>query len=205
MGKSLRLVLALVFCSALAIAQTDIACTPTTPVPQQSRTKLKHRMPPAPGVIATIIVREMLLWAAPAGVASSPAIRASNTPIDPKETQIFTVAGDLWRTVIEGNDCDIHLELTEPGAGPTADRIIAEVPQGSAFVPIRTAILKQLADQGISFPAPLLKNPIPIHVTGYAFYDAFHFTRSDPKRSNGHGTAFVGTMWELHPVWSVTF
>jgi hypothetical protein len=48
-------------------------------------------------------------------------------PIDPKENQVFTVEGDLWRVVVEANDCDFHLELSAPGAGIAADRVIVEV------------------------------------------------------------------------------
>src|SRR5439155_11475533 len=111
-----------------------------------------------------------------------------------RESQIFTVEGDLWRIVTEDNDCDFHLELSAPGAGPTADRVIVEVPQD--FTAARTSVLKQLAAHNLNFPASIMKQPIRLTVTGFAFYDAFHFSRSDLQRGHEHGTAFVGTLWE---------
>ena len=60
------------------------------------------------------------------------AVRKSNTPIDPKESQAFTLKGDLWRILTEANDCDFHLEPS--AAGPTADRVIVEIPQDSSFM-----------------------------------------------------------------------
>ena len=83
--------------------------------------------------------------------------------------------------------------------------MIVEIPQDSTFTATRRAILKKLADLGVHFPAPVMKKPIHIRVTGFAFYDAFHFSNADPQRGHDHGTAFVGTLWELHPVLSVEF
>src|ERR1039458_3162351 len=109
------LAFALIFWSAAAAAQSNSPCAATTPVQQQSRTKLKHRVPPSSPAATTVTVQEILQWTAPKGVAASPAVRRSNTAIDPKEAQIFTLEGDLWRIVTEANDCDFHLELAAPG------------------------------------------------------------------------------------------
>jgi hypothetical protein len=92
-------------------------------------------------------------------------VRKSNTPIDPKETQAFTLDGDLRRILTEANDCDFHLEISAPGAGPAADRVIVELPPDSTFTTTRTAILKKLTDAGVHFPAPVMKTPIQIRVT----------------------------------------
>ena len=200
------LVLVSVLCASIsaAIAQSDVACTPTTPIAQQSRTKLKHRSIPAGPAPQATTIGNILKWKAPARI-SSPAVRASNSPIDPQENQIFSVSGDLQRVIMEDNDCDFHLEMSAPGAGPMADRIIVEVPQDAPYKPVRQAILQKLAQSGISFPAPVMVKTIPIQVTGFGFYDAFHFATADPQRGHDHGSAFVGTLWELHPIWNVSF
>jgi hypothetical protein len=97
------------------------------------------------------------------------------------------------------------VELSAPGAGPSADRVIVEVPQDRSFETARDGLIKRLAANGARIGGPLLKRPIRARVTGFAFYDAFHFSNSDPKRGHDHGTAFVGTLWEIHPAWVVTF
>jgi hypothetical protein len=83
--------------------------------------------------------------------------------------------------------------------------VIVERPEDSTFNATRVSILKKLADAGVHFPAPVMKTPIPIRVIGFAFYDSFHSSNSDPQRGHDHGAAFVGTLWELHPVLSVEF
>jgi hypothetical protein len=150
-------------------------------------------------------VQEILQWKAPKGVAASPATRRSNTAVDPKEAQTFILEGDLWRIATEANDCDFHLELAAPGAGPTADRVVVEVPQDEPYSAIRQAILSHLMAKGAKFGGPVLKKPIRIRVTGYAFYDGSHFSNSDPQRGHDHGTAFVGSLWELHPIGNAEF
>jgi hypothetical protein len=191
--------------SCAAAGQTANTCVPTTPVAQQPRTKLKHRAPPAQSTPPTVTVQQMLQWKAPANAATSAAVRKSNLPIDPKEGQAFVLEGDLWRIEVEANDCDFHLEMTTPGSGPAADRVIVEIPQDKPFAAIRQAILNWLAAVGVEMGGPVLRHPIRVHVTGFAFYDASHFSNSDPQRGHDHGTALVGTLWELHPVWSVSF
>jgi hypothetical protein len=39
-----------------------------------------------------------------------------------------------------------------------------------------------------------------VTVTGYAFYDASHWSKNDQQRGVNHGTKYVATIWELHPV-----
>src|SRR5260370_21732971 len=183
--RSLPLVLAIFSCGAVGLAQSDIACTATTPIEKQSRTELKHRNPATDSSGTPTTVKEMLTWKAPADVSSS-AVLDSNSPIDPRETQVFVVTGDLRRIIVEDNDCDFHLELTSPGAPATADRVIVEIPQGPAFESTRQAILAKLSQEGVKFPARVMKKPIRVQVTGFAFYDAFHFSASDPQRGHDH-------------------
>jgi len=142
-------------------------------ITKQSRSKMKHRLEPAHSSPNRVQVAQILQWKTPAGVPSSVAVRKSAVPIDPRESQVFTVEGDLWRIVAEGNDCDFHLELSAPGAGPSADRVIVEVPQ--EFGSTRASILQKLAANNLKFPAPIMKKSIRLTVTGLAFFDAFHF------------------------------
>jgi hypothetical protein len=131
-------------------------------------------------------------------------LRESNDFLSPIEKRIYTVEGDLWRVKMEGNDCDYHLELSAHGAGHTADRIIAEIPAGSAYAATRKQLLSMLPGDYIFQPdtANDLTQPIPISVTGYAFCDGHHYS-SKTIRGSGYGTRYTATRWEVHPVWKV--
>lgn len=186
------------------LCSADITCTPSTEVSRQSRTDMKHRAPALQSAAANqTSVFDMLNWPNPTRISKS-----ANTPIDPRENQIFTLKADLWHVKIEGNDCDFHLELSAPGDSSTADRVIVEIPQGPKFTQIRNALIDALLASGagdLRHRKSLdLSRSMPIQVTGFAFFDAFHFSRSNPKRGHGHGTAAVGTIWELHPVWQLS-
>ena len=62
-----------------------------------------------------------------------------------------------------------------------------------------------VADEHTHLIALIMKTPNHIYATGFAFYDALHFSNTGRKGANDHGTATIGTLWELHPVWSVGF
>jgi len=169
----------------------------------------------------------MLAWGFPASIDSD-ATRNSQKAIDDKEAQVFTLTGNLWRIGLEGNDCDIHMELSDVSGGKASERVIAEIPPeneqartqlldllGAAD---RQKILNEQPDEKGSYRFINLAHPVGIRVTGYGFYDAAHYSRSwkasqggrchfTPeevhKRGNSHGTCAVATLWELHPVWSV--
>jgi hypothetical protein len=185
-----------------SLANADVPCTPSTPVESQIRTSLKHRTTGFQNVaLRTTSVEDMLSWPNPAQISRA------DTPIDPLENEEFTLSGDLWRVAIEGNDCDFHLEIAPSGAGSNADRVIVEIPQGQPFTELRNRLQKALADaheNAISASSSALKHSIPVTVSGLAFFDAFHFSKKDPKRGHGHGTKFVGTIWELHPVFALS-
>lgn len=194
---------------ALLVAGTlraDIQCHPTTPVNRQARTSMKHRTAPALTVSAKqTSVAGMLAWPAPAHAADA-AVRSSQSPIDPRENDVFTLTGDLWRVKVEDNDCDFHMELSAPGTGKTAPRVIVEVPQSSANAGLRNAIIAAVKAAGMgdlsTTPNLNFAQPLPISVTGLAFWDGTHWSSSDPQKGKGHGTPVVGTLWELHPVTS---
>lgn len=136
--------------------------------------------------------------------------------------------GALWRVKLEGNDGDLHRELSAGGKGRSAERIIAEIPQeyvlsrrkllGIVGARDRERTRDGLPDSRSNYRAMNLHTPVDVRLTGFAFYDADHYIanwrhakpgrcRFTPeqvqKRGRAHGTCAVGTLWELHPVWEV--
>lgn len=186
----------------------DIACSPTTALAKQHRTHLKHRDPADSSAQAqTVKVSQVLLWAAPQDITNAKT-RKRDEPIAPRESEAFTVEGDLWRVIVEDNDCDFHLELAGPGKPKTAARVIVELPQGDAFTVMREKLLQELTANGYSVAVGksiALDEPLLLTVTGYAFYDSAHYSKKNPQKGHSHGTQYVGTLWELHPIWKVTF
>ena len=125
-----------------------------------------------------------------------------------QDGKIYEITGDLWRVKPESNNCDFHLEISAPGQLKTANRIIVELPQGPLFLAARQKLIDELIANGYD-PAvdkPLdLDEPLRIKVIGLPFYDSAHYSKKNPKRGHGHGTAKVGTLWELHPFWDIQF
>lgn len=186
------------------VASADVQCSPTTPKGSQARTRVKHRATPTRTAEATSIA-DMITWPLPPNLSQS-AVRRSNTTIDPREERVFTLSGDLWRVKLEDNDCDLHLEVSATGGSDTDRRVIVEVPQEHAA--LRNRLIKAVKDSGrgdlMSTPRLDFTTALPITVTGLAFFDATHWTASKPKKGSGHGTQFVATLWELHPVFDLT-
>jgi hypothetical protein len=177
-------------------------CFPTTELSRQYRTRMKHR-PPAATAPTVSTVPALVAWAPPPGV-EDPRLRETDAPIDPRETQVLVVEGDLWRVKLEDNDCDLHLELTAPGAGPSAPRLVAEVPAGALWESARAAVVALLGRGVLARGDRVeLSQPVRVRLTGLAFWDGAHWCRRDGARGCGHGTPAVATLWELHPVWRV--
>lgn len=166
---------------------------------------MKHRAPAGGLRPVKTTVAEMILWGTPAGVESR-AGRLRDVAIDSREEQAFELEGDVWRASLSEDDCDLHMEIGPNGAARTADRVIVEIPRGAAFLKAREAMLQALGEGRVGVGQVIkLEKPIPVRVTGYAFYDAVHYRRTMPVRGKSHGTRYVGTMWELHPVWEIEF
>ncbi len=128
----------------IAVQAQDIVCTPSVPLPKQHRTNVKHRAPADSTLqVHKVRVAQVLQWTPPAGM-TTPQQRRLDQPFPPRENEVHTVEGDLWRVIVEDNDCDFHLELTKPGKPKTAPRIIVEIPQGNAFLPAREKMLETL-------------------------------------------------------------
>jgi len=167
---------------------------PTVAVSSQYRSASKHR-PPAAEAPTKITVGEMLrMPALPEGD------RATHTPPTDTEKTARVLDAFVFLAKIEGNDCDIHLEVGDRDGG---DHVIVEVPSGAGYNGARRAVLEKLGVSALSTHPHKPKTPVPMRFTGYAFYDGTHYSRADPQRGNHHGGAEVGTLWELHPVWGV--
>lgn len=202
----MRPISALAFCVLLVPRCTfaDITCTPTQTLANQNRTHMKHRNPPPQNPGVTLITVQQVISATPATGVSQAGFRTLDAPLDPRELQVVTLKGDLWRVNVEANDCDFHLEISGIGGGKGDDRIIVEIPQGPNFVAARNALLQALKVNGVKLKAQTpLAQPIPVQVLGFSFYDAWHFSSNNPQRGHGHGSAQVASLWEIHPVFAI--
>ncbi|MBI5515506.1 MAG: hypothetical protein HY909_17125 [Deltaproteobacteria bacterium] len=177
-------------------------CVPTTELSRQYRTRMKHRAPVAANA-TPVTVTALLGWAPPAGV-EDPRLRERDAPVDAREEQVLVVDGDLWRVKLEDNDCDFHLEISAPGAGPEAPRLVAEVPYGAPWESARAVVLAAVGRASLRRGDRVdLSLPVRVRLTGLAFWDGAHWCHRDGARGCGHGTPMVASLWELHPVWRV--
>jgi hypothetical protein len=179
---------------------------PTQAVENQSRTALKHRKRPfLYGAIHTAVPNIIALnQQLPVGVKNA-SVRKQNVPISPVERNVYTVEGDLWRVTMESNDDEYHLEISARGAARTSKRIIVEIPPDSSYAGTRRKLLSLLPENYVFKPKTLRdfkQQAVPIRVTGYAFFDGAHWSKKS-IRGNKHGTAYVATLWEIHPAWKV--
>lgn len=193
---------------ALPAWTQDISCSSSIPLSRQHRTTVKHRAPADASMTPKhTTVGTVLSWNPPTGM-ENPKNRKIDQPFPPRENNVYTLEGDLWRVKIEDNDCDFHLEIAGLNKPQTANRIIVEVPQGGDFVAVREKILETLTANGYDTSVGSkidLDEPLRITATGFAFFDSAHYSKKNPKKGHGHGTAKVGTLWELHPAWAVEF
>ncbi len=173
---------------------------------EQYRGALKHRKPSnSSGDI--IHAGDMYAW--PELTAEETAA-ASTKPANKTESQTFTLDAYLWQVKVEGNDCEIHLELNDSRTNPISKRVIAEIPPDPPFEKDYQSVLRLIKEQfaPLSFgpdSAFRFHEPIHIRITGFAFFDGIHKRYSEIKGQNGgHGTAPVQTFWELHPAWNFT-
>jgi len=107
----------------LCLSQTalaDISCTPTQAIPQQNRTRMKHRIPPSVNPHVYQVTVAQMAGAPPASGVSVAGFRTSQQPIDPQEN------------------------------GVNADRLIVEIPQGAPYVAARNQLIQTLQRSGVS-------------------------------------------------------
>lgn len=195
-------------CLCLAMpARADVACTPTKPLADQNRTVMKHRPPPKGVQPQVATIADVLAWPLPPGLKRK--MRKTDSVMDPREEQVFTVEATLWRVKLSDDDCDFHIELGPVGGRKSDPRVVAEIPQGPGFLAAREALIAAIPEAATLKPdedAKLKANQtLRVRVTGYAFCDLEHYTPKDLKQGTGHGGKFVMTLWEIHPVWKIEF
>ena len=125
------------------------------------------------------------------------------------ELQTFTLEAFLRQAKVEGNDCEIHLELSDT-ARKNARRVIVEIPPDADVKSDYQKILRLMHSR---FPRRKKLGPgvafgilpaVRVKITGFGFFDGVHKALAGPKRPNGgHGSAQVKTFWELHPAWNI--
>jgi len=175
-------------------------CVPETLPERQNRAVMKHR--PLPLTLAGAFgatVDEVLQWPPAQGLGERGA-RDSDGPIDPREEALYVADVEVHVAKLSDDDCDLHLEVSAPGAGPDAPRVIVELAQGAAYDAMRYGLADVLGRRGRGFGRSAISPPLRARVGGYAFYDAHHACARDRQRGCSHGSARVATVWELHPV-----
>jgi hypothetical protein len=225
--KTICLIVSICLTTTL-LAQSDApkTCSPSTDIKTQPRTAVKHRKTSLANPQQTS-VPEILNWTIPAKIGLRQT-RTSETTIDDHENGVYIFEGSLWRIGLEGNDCDLHLELADVGKGNKANRVIVEIPKededarnkllAALSKADRDKLLNLTPDAHRNYRAMNLKDSVHLRVTGLGFFDTHHYVvnwqnslggncKFTPpqvhKRGNNHGTCAVGTVWELHPAWSV--
>ena len=154
----------------------------------------------------SVTVDDMLQWPDPDHI-SDENVRKKDDPkdlLDSHESEVRELEGDVWVLKIEDNDCDWHMELSAPGAGAKAARVIVEVPQGDGFEQVRTSVASLVAVRDIKDQCFKFTKPARVRITVIGFFDGHHWSEKHPHVGWRHGSDFVKTLWELHPVWDVT-
>jgi hypothetical protein len=207
MKRTVLLALLIAIFSVSAYSQINVTCPAAKPQQSQYRGDVKHRTPGSPK--GTVIgVANMYSFpdvtVAKAGAAKHAPMVGSN------ETGTFTLDAFLWQAKVEGNDCEIHLELNDSQTNSNSRRAIVEIPPDPAFDSDYQAILRliQQTFSGTSVFGPdvpfKFTSPVHMQITGFGFFDGVHKGFASPQRPNGgHGSATVQTFWELHPAWQI--
>jgi hypothetical protein len=163
--------------------QKSTECSPTVEKEKQHRSDMKHRIVPSGTVKPTLVtVTDMLNWDIPKN--------ARGEMSDPRETQVFTVEGYVIHAKLAPDDCDVHMEIAATN-DDKAPRIIVEIPNDKGFEEAQKLAVNSQGKK--------------VQLTGYPFWDSAHWSKADPKKGHNHGSAQVGTLWELHPAWKVEY
>lgn len=194
------------FVLVFAVVPVGVAaqvCRPSIPVARQHRPLMRRRTPSLDPPVLTNVA-QVARWQPPVD-ADNPQVHDRDDPIDERETQGYTLTGSLQRVTLESDDCDLHMELSAPGAPASAPRVVAEIPSNPMFQTARDAVLRALPASVHLTPGHSVDLPTPIvlTVTGFALYDTARADRANP-RATTHETAQVATLWGFHPVWVAT-
>ena len=193
--------------SIAAYGQPVVICPDANTQSHQYRGDVKHR---GEGNATGTSIGVGDMYALPS-VSIAAANAAKHVPMaGTAETRTFTLTAFLWRAKVEGNDCEIHLELNSSRTNSAARSVIVEIPPDSDFNSDYQAILRLMQER---FPNRHVLGPNakfaftpPIHmkITGFGFFDGAHKSFVGASKPNGgHGSAAVQTFWELHPAWGV--
>ena len=175
------------------------------------RMAMKNRSIPADAGSGTQVTTQAIIsWPVP----SSHYEKEPATPYA-KEENVYTVSGFAQIVKISDEDCDIHIELSPKTSGARIDRIVAEIPNTKEYCEMRKAFLEVLrenygfpqSDKGGTSKKFTTESGFPrVTVTGYAFWDTAHWSgvHVNNKKGHQHGSKYVATMWEIHPVFQIS-
>ena len=137
-----------------------------------------------------------------------------------KEDTLVTISGWLYLVGFESDDCDFHIQISpQPRTSadpPTKDDncIIVEVPSGQYATGIADrveGVRQWVIDNLLGKTAPkigsvhVMRHPVYVTVTGALFYDDAHEYLATGGTGRGKKGMESNTLWELHPVTSLTF
>lgn len=205
--KKLLLLSFFVPLAAISSYGQTVSCPAAKPQQKQYRGDVKHRTLGKP---KGSIIGANNMYGFP-NVSVKTAAAAKHAPMPgSEETETFTLDAFLWQAKVEGNDCEIHLELNDSPTSSTARRVIVEIPPDPDFDSDYQAILRLIAR---TFPGTTnfgpdipfkFTTPVHMQITGFGFFDGVHKSFVSKKVPNGnHGSPSVKTFWELHPAWNV--
>lgn len=225
----LRTFAVFVLASASLLAQTDPKCTPTDT--KQERGTLKNRDATS-DTPQTVTVQQILKFGFPQNIDTDPSLRLSEKTIDGHESTTYTMTVKLWRVGRQANDCEYHAEVGAANSTKSSPRVIIEIKKDDpatrkAFLNVLPADIRQNFEQLTDDQNDHhydLDGSVKVTVVGLAYFDAPHYIKNwqatphcsagnahcdtrTPKqrrqRGNHHGSASVGTIWELHPIWEI--
>jgi hypothetical protein len=210
--RFVTVILAIALSAAVSYGQTS-SCPCDTTKGNHLRKGVKNRpIPSSVHAKRTVKMREMMrVWD-----ITNDEFEREPAHTYPREDTVFTVVGYLHRTNIASDDCDFHIEIASSKAHG-AKHIIVEIPNTQEYCALRQQFLngvigKEKVVNGVTSTidkigttAIIFKNPPRVTVTGYAFLDTGHWSAADHHRGNGsHGSEYVSSLWELHPVIDIT-
>ena len=206
MRRTMLIAVLLLFVAGQSAQAQTVTCPDAKPIANQYRGLVKHRML---GTQTGAVIHVSTVYTFPDVTVATAASFKTNPMPGSKETKTFTLDAFLWQAKVEGNDCEIHLELSDSQTSSTARRMIVEIPPNTSSDSDYKKMLSliqdtfHVTDLGPDKPFRFT-TPVHLKITGFGFFDGVHKGFVSPSKPNGnHGTAAVKTFWELHPAWNV--
>jgi len=144
--------------------------------------------------------------------------RITDQPV--KEDKLVTLSGWLYLVAFESDDCDFHIQLspkpltTTNKPTPNDNSMIVEVPSGEYANTISDQVegVRQWVIDNLLAKMPpkigsvhVMVHPVYVKVTGALFYDDAHVYEANGGTGRGKKGLESKTLWELHPVTSMSF